>query len=770
MSKTRPSRLGTAYLLTVPVAGIAVLATAGSQLLAAPPPVSWLALTLVTAFTGAYTVKIPGLVVRFSVSEPIVFLSTLLYGPAAGTITAAVDALVMSLRLLPHLRTIHRILFNIGTVAIAIYVAGHLYFRLAGLDLHEPSYGPLATFVGPLYVFAGAAFAINSGLVATALAAERHSSPVAIWRKQFLWLSVTYLSSASVAAILITLADTLNLALIGLLLPLVVVSFVAVRTTLGRLDDANQHLAEVNQLYLSTIETLAMAVDAKDQVTHGHIRRVQKFTVALAKLVGVTDDRQLKAIEAAALLHDMGKLAIPEFILNKPGKLTPSEFAVMKTHASLGADILSSIRFPYPVVPIVRHHHEHWDGTGYPDGLKGPAIPLGARILSVIDCYDALTSDRPYRPAMSDAQAVSILLQRRGYMYDPLVVDTFVASLPDLQSADADSKHIVNIAAPLRDEPDRTDISIDAPTVSSLRMLSAMVPLPPGRSAESVARDAIAHLRCLAPFDSAILFIGDDAELSLSSLFIDGSLGDSIEQLRIPYADKLTGWVAAYRTSVWNSDAALDLGAKCPPDMAYASSLPLEHNSDLVGVLTIYGKTGQDVSPAQRRALEQAIVSVPAVLEQALSLGPRAIDARRQDIAAAGLAILDNLLSHPSGPTTSAAVVAVELRDVPSDQPRRSKSDDSAISTLARHILKGHASRQCLVLSANGCIFCDTEQHSKEELQRHIESAILTPDLQALAATIVPVYHSHGLHVVAQRLSKHNSVRGTSRDDSRQVH
>src|SRR5207302_9419233 len=181
----------------------------------------------------------------------------------------------------------------------------------------------------------------------------------------------------------------------------------------------------VNRLYLSTIETLAMAIDAKDQVTHGHIRRVQAHATNLAKAVGVMEDSLLKAIEAAALLHDMGKLAVPEYILNKPGKLTDAEFEKMKLHASVGADILSAIDFPYPVVPIVRHHHENWNGNGYPDGLKGTDIPIGARILSVRDCFDALTSDRPYRPRLSDNEALDILLERRGSMYDPLIVDTF---------------------------------------------------------------------------------------------------------------------------------------------------------------------------------------------------------------------------------------------------------------------------------------------------------------------------------------------------------
>src|SRR5258705_11438149 len=208
--------------------------------------------------------------------------------------------------------------------------------------------------------------------------------------------------------------------------PLVVGLPLTLRSITGRLSDAERYVQTVDKLYLSTIETLATAIEAKDGVTSDHIRRVQKFAIGLAKALGVTDEKTLKAINAAALLHDTGKLAVPEHILNKPGKLTPLEFDQMKLHVDVGADILSAIDFPYPVMPIVRAHHESWDGSGYPRGLKGDDIPIGARILSVVDCYDALTSDRPYRPALTDAEAMKIIIDRRGQMYDPLVVDTFM--------------------------------------------------------------------------------------------------------------------------------------------------------------------------------------------------------------------------------------------------------------------------------------------------------------------------------------------------------
>jgi len=275
-------------------------------------------------------------------------------------------------------------------------------------------------------VFAAVYFLLNTGFVAVAVAHERRARVVAVWREHFSALWLSYFIGASIAALLVTYTRDLNVSALAIVVPLLVVCYLTYRTAMGRVEDSNNHLSEVNRLYLSTIETLAMAIDAKDQITHGHIRRVQTYTVGLATKIGIVDKHLLKAIEAAALLHDTGKLAVPEYILNKPGKLTATEFEKMKLHASVGADILSAINFPYPVVPIVRHHHESWDGSGYPTGLKGTDIPIGARILAVVDCFDALTSDRPYRPRMSDTDALKILLDRRGSMYDPLIIDTFV--------------------------------------------------------------------------------------------------------------------------------------------------------------------------------------------------------------------------------------------------------------------------------------------------------------------------------------------------------
>ena len=278
-------------------------------------------------------------------------------------------------------------------------------------------------------------FVCNAGLVAGVIAIDQGSVALRQWRRNLAGDEPELLRRVFDRAVRGLVHRPVNVAALAIVGPVLLISYATFKTSIGRVEDANRHVRQIGDLYLSTIEALAMAVDAKDQITHGHIRRVQVFATELAKRLGVNDDAQLRGIETAALLHDMGKLAIPEFILNKPGKLTVTEFEKMKRHADIGADLLSSISFPYPVIPIVRHHHENWDGTGYPSKLAGHDIPLGARILSVVDCFDALTSDRPYRPRMTDAESFQILVERRGWMYDPLVVDTFIEVFPEIAPA-----------------------------------------------------------------------------------------------------------------------------------------------------------------------------------------------------------------------------------------------------------------------------------------------------------------------------------------------
>jgi len=185
----------------------------------------------------------------------------------------------------------------------------------------------------------------------------------------------------------------------------------------------------MEKAHRETIEALAAAINAKDQVTHEHVLRVQIYASGVARLMDCTEE-EIEALKAGALLHDIGKIAVPDSILNKPGKLTRAEFERMKMHTLAGAQILSRVEFPFPVVPIVRSHHERWDGGGYPDGLQGEEIPLTARILSVVDCFDAVREDRQYREGLTRAEAIELIFKGSGTQYDPRVVGVFLANLP----------------------------------------------------------------------------------------------------------------------------------------------------------------------------------------------------------------------------------------------------------------------------------------------------------------------------------------------------
>ena len=403
-------RLGPTYYGLVVSVGTLVIAYSASDLVRNPIEVGFYVLAALTVISASARLTIPsmkGALVSTSISDTFIITGALVFGPAAGTAIAALDAAIMSYTLSrsPAGWSPRRMLFNVTALAIAVWLPAKV-FRLLAVDG-----ATAATLLLALGAFASLYFIINTGLIALAVGLERGFPVVTFWREHFLGLWLTYFGGTSVGGALAFLWRTRNLELptLAVLVPLPIVLYFMFKNALGRTEDQITHLGEVNRLYLATIEALAHAIDAKDQVTHGHIRRVQREAVRLAEHLGVRDEREIKAIEAAALLHDMGKLAIPEHILNKPGRLTPAEFEVMKTHAPIGAEILAGIDFPYPVVPIVRHHHENWDGTGYPDGIRGEHIPIGARILSVVDCYDALTSDRPYRPRMTTEEAMQIL-------------------------------------------------------------------------------------------------------------------------------------------------------------------------------------------------------------------------------------------------------------------------------------------------------------------------------------------------------------------------
>ncbi len=593
-----PSTALRRYVQIVAAVGSAVVVQSLVSVAGMPRPLEWWLFAGLAIATGWFTLNIASIDGNIAVSDTFFITSALLFGPATATVVVAVDSFVTSCR---RRQTWDRIAFNTAAPALSMWVAAHAFFGIVGVLPLMQSRAPVGPLVVPLAVLALIYFALNSGLMAAAVGLDAGQSPLQIWRRHFLWLSVGYLGAASIAYCLVLLIQQVSLLAVAAILPLLAVFHLTLRASFGRLEDARRHLADVDRLYLSTVETLAMAIDAKDDVTHSHVRRVQAYSMALARALAITGEADLKAIEAAALLHDTGKLGVPEHILNKPGGLTPSEFEQMKLHVDVGGDILSLVEFPYPVVPIVRCHHENWDGTGYPRGVAGEDIPFGARILSVADCYDALTSDRPYRRRMTDDAALAILRERSGRMYDPQVVAKFIEIYRDVVvTSDApEQRHVLaritrsrqaRVAAPAASAvPPATPAS--AAASNDVLAFVSIARLAAGEAALSdvlsLASNLVSHI---VPSATGGWYV-PDARGVVVAVDAFGPFAEMIRGSVVQVGERLTGWVAANKQAIVNSDAALDLDERVlnvAPQLQSCLSVPLMAGDALSAVLTLY--------------------------------------------------------------------------------------------------------------------------------------------------------------------------------------
>ena len=514
-----------------------------------------------------------------------------MFGPAAGAVTAALDGLVLSARMATSQRSLHRVAFNASAPAIATWTAAQVFATLAGANYRIDGALTALWLLTSLAAFGALAYGLNTGLVATAVGLERRAPIAMVWRQHFSGLWLNYFGGVFGGMLLMLLARLHTLDVIILLMPLPVILYMAFKHAVGRTQDQLSHLGKVNRVYVAAIEALAQAVDAKDQVTHDHVRRVQSRSVDLARSLGVNDDAEVQAIKAASLLHDIGKLAIPEHILNKPGRLTPAEYEIMKRHAPIGADILQVIDFPYPVAPIVRHHHENWDGTGYPDGLAGEDIPIGARIIAVVDCFDALTSDRPYRPRLDDAAALQILAERKATMYDPRVVDAFFACHGMDAVEDPDPVPLV-----------ASELSQSAPSPPSRCLARRSVveleaffhlgqALDRARDGRAGRRDRGPTFRHTCPPRRWCSISTISARDAIAAAGEAGAIRSGLRAgTAIALGERLSGWVAATGQSVMNSDARLDLdeAERERSPLRSALAVPMMSNGRVVGVLCAY--------------------------------------------------------------------------------------------------------------------------------------------------------------------------------------
>src|SRR6202451_1198622 len=352
--------------------------------------------------------------------------------------------------------------------------------------------------------------------------------------------------------------------------PVVYVIYRSYRLYLGKLEDEKVHVEEIANLHLRTIEALAMAIEAKDQTTHEHLQRVRVYAIEVAKEMGVAG-AELEALHAASLLHDIGKLAVPEHIISKPGRLTREEFEKMKIHTLVGAEILERVRFPYPVVPIVRAHHEKWDGTGYPIGLKGAEIPVGARILSAVDYLDALASDRQYRRALPMPEVIQKLVAEAGKAFDPKVVEIIqrrhhhFEKLALAKSGNSGSAPLsTEVKIERGDAPDAgfENAKVDDSKIREATFLSSIAAArQEAQSLFELSQDLGASLslgetlsvfsvklKPMVPYDAiAIYILRDDL---LMPEYVNGDNYRLFSSLRIPLGDGLSGWVAQNKKAI----------------------------------------------------------------------------------------------------------------------------------------------------------------------------------------------------------------------------
>lgn len=426
-------RKGQIYLICVYLCGIAVAIAAGFLLV---PDVKAPLLELgmyvaLGAVAGSKKIRL----MRHTSDEDagsmslgfiISFASMLRFGPNGALIVNVVCCL--SACLYPKRQPLHQLLFNVALTEMEAWVAGVVLLALNGWSLTLTPVHSFPAIMGSCFTY----YAFNTGGVAIIIALCTETRPIDVWKENFLWTAPSYLTGACASSLALILFDRYMETILLFVTPAAWMMYQFYNVTTARAEEKQQHIEELKlgkeqlaDLYLATIKSLALAIDAKDQYTHQHILRVQRYSVATAKHMGITGG-DLEGITTGALLHDIGKLGVPEYVLLKPGRLTDEEFAKIKKHPEIGAAILDPVEFPWPVLPVVKYHHEKWDGTGYPEGLKGEDIPLLARILAVADVYDALTSTRSYRGAWTHEKTLVTIRKDAGTHFDPVVVDAFL--------------------------------------------------------------------------------------------------------------------------------------------------------------------------------------------------------------------------------------------------------------------------------------------------------------------------------------------------------
>ena len=564
-----------------------------------------------------------------SVSYAVDFAALLLLGADQTMIVAGVSAFSQCTFRTQSRSAPYRTLFSMASLVLTVKAAGWAYTMLGGTFAVPFT---LLTITKPLVGAATTYFVCNTLFIATAIGLSTRQTIVRVWNENFLWSAPSYFVGALAAAIASSVIDRGGYWMASLASAPLYLTYRTYKVYMGRIQDQQRHVAQVSDLHLATIEALALAIDAKDQTAQSHIRRVQVYAAGLARALGMPET-EIQGVKTAALLHDIGKLAVPEHILSKPGPLTQEEFQKIRIHPQVGAEIISGVPFPYPVAPLILSHHERWDGKGYPAGLKGDEIPLGARILSVVDYFDALMSERPYHKAMSLDAAMGLLHQESAKALDPRVVQTFIDMYPTL-AAEAEasaepSRKLTRIpthaptAAPavgLVDESARTNVFQDIALAH--REIYALYEIAQAMGSSLGVSDTMAlissKLSNIVPFSCCALFLYNDESETLRCRFATGVEAETIQQLTIRNGHGLTGWVARNRRPLVNARPSTDLeAAGFPSDRTTLHSAlicPLLFNERFIGTISVYHTEPSIYTDDHRRLLDRISEQAAAVI------------------------------------------------------------------------------------------------------------------------------------------------------------
>lgn len=610
------------FTATVSVAGSLALVYSLYRLSLESVRLDWM---LVLAFTMLLSwraeVWIPGVRSKITLSDTFICIAILMLGPWAATVLASIDGLARSPRGSKTNRA-STAFINMSSMNIAVLSASLLAVRLFGpLDRLLYSGDRLNRLTMALAVITLANFLINSSIDAIAIALFRGHKIIKTWTESYLWVAPAFFIGALAAGIISKAITVLGFYSFVMSLPILLLTYIAYKSYLGRVETSNKHIEGLTKLHLATVESLTMAIDAKDELSRGHIQRVRMLAEGLARAVGYPED-QMEGLKAAALLHDIGKLAVPEYILSKPGKLSAAEYSKVMIHPVVGADILSNVEFPYEVVPIVKHHHEKYDGTGYPSGLKGEEIPFGARILTIVDCYEAMTTNRPHRPRFTREQALEMMSGEEARSFDPLLLETFldiIDSLEDtLPGLSARPVSLLGVEPLALDRPREMSFSPAprTPTEKALRDIGAAQrevlslyeiskTLGSTLKLSEVLPIVAAKLENIANFTTLVIYMKDGDRLRAAHVI--GKNAEALKGVEMPVGEGGAGWVAEHRQVLIGGSPLADLQRPLGlAASAYRSTaiFPLEHDDSLVGTLALYCEEDRGYSADEVRLLE----------------------------------------------------------------------------------------------------------------------------------------------------------------------